>query len=370
MTEYPQPEPVKLNELDRQTLLEAGFSDPDDLLRAVAAFLRKHPDAFGIPQQDSATQTAIAAADEDVEFADIVHQVKVRMDSTERDQLSFAIEALVLCPTLDAHQIEQCRRIAADRRQLMNEITLLPPAEFAKHLSLPFAEDGSVPLVLDHWIQEHRLIRLRIDGDWRYATCQIDPAAGEPFPALQPVIAEALRQGHTAWEILRWLIEPWMSLDTTPGRRPSSRPGNTPWRTDVVRAVMAQRPESPMEESAALIELLHRGDIPRLQKQAAIWLSGGAAPVSPGWQFGEMDAQGDATGNRVEKPIKLLGLRRSDEVWARVIDVLGSADQARQWLNKPAIALDHRRPIDVIVTPEGAELVINLLNRIDHGVYT
>jgi putative toxin-antitoxin system antitoxin component (TIGR02293 family) len=58
------------------------------------------------------------------------------------------------------------------------------------------------------------------------------------------------------------------------------------------------------------------------------------------------------------------------EVLAHATDVLGSQAAAEQWLLTPAMALDQRRPIDLLSTSVGAEMVEQLLTRIDYGVYT
>jgi putative toxin-antitoxin system antitoxin component (TIGR02293 family) len=51
-------------------------------------------------------------------------------------------------------------------------------------------------------------------------------------------------------------------------------------------------------------------------------------------------------------------------------EVLGNQDEAERWLAAPALALDQRRPIDLLQSSEGSELVKALLVRMDHGVYT
>jgi putative toxin-antitoxin system antitoxin component (TIGR02293 family) len=50
-------------------------------------------------------------------------------------------------------------------------------------------------------------------------------------------------------------------------------------------------------------------------------------------------------------------------------DVLGSQDEAEQWISRPAPALDGNKPIDLLTTPPGVAAVKDLLNRIDYGVY-
>ena len=50
--------------------------------------------------------------------------------------------------------------------------------------------------------------------------------------------------------------------------------------------------------------------------------------------------------------------------------VLGSHEDAEQWLVTPALGLDGRKPIELIATRAGAEMVKNHLIRMDYGVYS
>lgn len=78
---------------------------------------------------------------------------------------------------------------------------------------------------------------------------------------------------------------------------------------------------------------------------------------------------------RKERPDKPLSPEQSGRTWkfaeilARATDVLGSQDEAEQWLKRPAIGLDRRRPIELLATPAGVELVEQLLTRLEYGVY-
>jgi putative toxin-antitoxin system antitoxin component (TIGR02293 family) len=73
---------------------------------------------------------------------------------------------------------------------------------------------------------------------------------------------------------------------------------------------------------------------------------------------------------------KPLSLEQAARTWtlamivARATDVFGSREEAEQWLERPAIGLDQRRPIDLLATPAGVELVEAYLDRVDYGVYT
>jgi putative toxin-antitoxin system antitoxin component (TIGR02293 family) len=58
------------------------------------------------------------------------------------------------------------------------------------------------------------------------------------------------------------------------------------------------------------------------------------------------------------------------EILAHATTVLGTQREAEQWLERPAIGLGRRRPIDLLATPAGTQLVADYLTRIEYGVYT
>jgi putative toxin-antitoxin system antitoxin component (TIGR02293 family) len=41
--------------------------------------------------------------------------------------------------------------------------------------------------------------------------------------------------------------------------------------------------------------------------------------------------------------------------------------EAEQWLERPAIGLNQHKPIDLLATPAGVELVEDFLVRLEHG---
>jgi putative toxin-antitoxin system antitoxin component (TIGR02293 family) len=63
-------------------------------------------------------------------------------------------------------------------------------------------------------------------------------------------------------------------------------------------------------------------------------------------------------------------LYKAAEIVAKAVDVLGTPEAAERFLEEPAMALDGKRPIDLLSTPAGAELVEKHLGRLDYGVYT
>jgi putative toxin-antitoxin system antitoxin component (TIGR02293 family) len=57
-------------------------------------------------------------------------------------------------------------------------------------------------------------------------------------------------------------------------------------------------------------------------------------------------------------------------VVAQATRVFGSKEDAEAWLERPAPSLGNQRPIDLLRTPPGVELVKQVLTRIEYGVYT
>ena len=75
-------------------------------------------------------------------------------------------------------------------------------------------------------------------------------------------------------------------------------------------------------------------------------------------------------------PTKPLSLEQSGRTWkfaeilAKATEVFGSQADAEEWLERPAMGLNQHRPIDLLATPAGVELVEDFLVRIEGGVYT
>ena len=82
------------------------------------------------------------------------------------------------------------------------------------------------------------------------------------------------------------------------------------------------------------------------------------------------------TRQRREKhPTEMLSQDQAGRTWkfaeilTRATSVFGSRAAAEQWLVEPATGLDRRRPIDLLSTPAGLELVEDFLGRLEYGVY-
>lgn len=57
------------------------------------------------------------------------------------------------------------------------------------------------------------------------------------------------------------------------------------------------------------------------------------------------------------------------ETLAKASDIFGGQEQAKRWISRPATGLDGRRPIDLLRSQEGTQLVGDFLGRLEHGVY-
>jgi putative toxin-antitoxin system antitoxin component (TIGR02293 family) len=79
---------------------------------------------------------------------------------------------------------------------------------------------------------------------------------------------------------------------------------------------------------------------------------------------------------RKADPSQALNTEQSNRTWkfaeilAKASDIFGGQGPAEQWLERKAIGLDGRRPIDLLATQAGTALVETLLGRIEYGVYT
>jgi putative toxin-antitoxin system antitoxin component (TIGR02293 family) len=60
---------------------------------------------------------------------------------------------------------------------------------------------------------------------------------------------------------------------------------------------------------------------------------------------------------------------RLARVLARAVEVFESRDAAKQWLQEPSTALGDRKPIDLLATDIGTEVVLNELGKIDYGFF-
>lgn len=69
---------------------------------------------------------------------------------------------------------------------------------------------------------------------------------------------------------------------------------------------------------------------------------------------------------RTDESERVLRIAR---VYDKALDVLESEEAVENWLKKPARGLGYKIPLEYADTELGAQEVINLLGRIEHGVF-
>jgi putative toxin-antitoxin system antitoxin component (TIGR02293 family) len=79
---------------------------------------------------------------------------------------------------------------------------------------------------------------------------------------------------------------------------------------------------------------------------------------------------------QTERPDKPMPADLASKTWlfaetlAKATEIFGGKEEAERWMSRPAMGLDGQRPIDLLQTLQGAELVNDFLGRLEYGVYT
>ena len=79
---------------------------------------------------------------------------------------------------------------------------------------------------------------------------------------------------------------------------------------------------------------------------------------------------------QAETPTKQMPADLASKAWvlaetmAKATEIFGGKSQAVAWMNKPATGLDGQRPVDLMRTAQGTELVNDFLGRLEYGVYS
>ncbi len=67
-------------------------------------------------------------------------------------------------------------------------------------------------------------------------------------------------------------------------------------------------------------------------------------------------------------PVESDRLYRVQSIFALAIKVLGTPEDAKEWLSTPQIDLGDRVPLELLTTSAGASLVEEVLNRMEYGI--
>ena len=93
-------------------------------------------------------------------------------------------------------------------------------------------------------------------------------------------------------------------------------------------------------------------------------------------QFSEMLNLSESTFQRRIKNQSLLSTVESEKVVdfskiiAKGVDVFEDERDFKTWLESPILALGNRRPLDLLGSSIGREEVLNILFRIEHGIFS
>jgi putative toxin-antitoxin system antitoxin component (TIGR02293 family) len=132
--------------------------------------------------------------------------------------------------------------------------------------------------------------------------------------------------------------------------------------------VLDHPPESPIEVHDMLLHGLPGKALTHLVDSVVVLRKAASLEKAVGISLRTFQRRKDAPG-------KPLSLEQSSRTWkfadilARATAVLGSQEDAEQWLERPAIGLDQRRPIDLLATSAGTQIVEDFLQRLEYGVY-
>jgi putative toxin-antitoxin system antitoxin component (TIGR02293 family) len=135
------------------------------------------------------------------------------------------------------------------------------------------------------------------------------------------------------------------------------------------RHVLSRQPTSRLEIHELLLHGLPTGSLNCLVEGVDILREPASTEKALGISYRTIQRHKQA-------PAKHLSLEQSGRVWefaeilTRATSVLGSRKEAEAWLLRPAIALEQRRPLDLLETSEGRRMVGELLERMEYGVYT
>lgn len=113
-----------------------------------------------------------------------------------------------------------------------------------------------------------------------------------------------------------------------------------------------------------------------IPSQALEKLAGHLIVIGTGDVFEKAFGMSERTFQRYKSDrSRTLSSEQSSRTWnfARILtkaaSVFGSQKEAEKWMIQPAIGLEDRRPIDLLATAAGTEIVQEFLERLDYGVY-
>lgn len=187
------------------------------------------------------------------------------------DGIDWLIDAMVPFPSLDVDQLEQVRRHASERRELMSQLSFLPASEFVSLIHQASDDKTNLDGEVARLLQSDKLLRVRIGGDWYYPVVQIDPNTNSTYTELQLATERARSQGYTDWEILSWLVRSGSLVDSALGE-PLIFESNDVTPQTLVNAIETKHDKFVLEVPVAPMVLLRHGEVGQFLQRVNDWL--------------------------------------------------------------------------------------------------
>jgi putative toxin-antitoxin system antitoxin component (TIGR02293 family) len=166
-----------------------------------------------------------------------------------------------------------------------------------------------------------------------------------------------------------------------PGRRAGTKPGAAPVPPlreqealvpETLRLLgggrwLRHKPSSPAEIHATVVD--------GIPYSALIYLSANTKSLSEADVAGVVGISPRTLRRQKETPDRPMPPDLGSRTWlfaeilAKAEDVFGGKEEAERWMVQEALGLDGARPIDLLRTVQGAQLVGQFLDRLKAGVY-
>jgi putative toxin-antitoxin system antitoxin component (TIGR02293 family) len=279
----------------------------------------------------------------------------------------------------ESFRLDASNRFEVQRRIIRRIATSLNVQLSAERL-MRLAGESDVPLD----IQDHQQsLMAKFDPEsWQRAAIFLEAIRENPTPATEELVAK-IRRGPLEQSFAKDQPPPALSTPANLSPRPTdvlfARSEVAQGRQDNERLrdiadllggpkVVGKYPTDPL----AAHELLERG----IPNTAIKHLLEGMTTLAQKSIESAIGMSVRTRQRREKYPTELLSQDQAGRAWkfaeilARATSAFGSRTAAEQWLAQPATGLDQRRPIDLLTTPAGVELVEDFLGRIEYGVYT
>ena len=224
--------------------------------------------------------------------------------------------------------------------------------------SLPQRARNSFALLLNH-VQHHPDLIATVDGQHRVMLMKLLAASSCRYVGAHCFTSTRFAQGSypASTELRNLVVHSQVEMDFLPGtvallgghrlfkRKPSTR-------AEVHAAIVQGLPYSVLFFLTDHIKVLSEADVANVVGISSRTLR-----------------------RQKEEPKKAMPTDLASRTWlfaealAKATDVFGGKEEAERWMSQEAMGLDGARPIDLLRTVQGAELVKEFLGRLEHGVY-